>query len=397
MKKKTIILMFLGLLLIPTMSPKAETLLDYKNALNKYIKEQTDTNNKIKETNNQINLSQNKIQSIKQELVAMSQEIETMKEDIVKYNNTIKAKEVESKEIVSYYQMSQHENLYLDYAFGAETITDLIYRMSVVDQIISHNNQVIDDLTKAIEANQKREVELKEKEVEMNHQEEELSKKISQLAGVKASLNDNSISTSKQIEQYKQLVSNYEKQGCKDNDRIGIDCAKGNVNVLFSKPYYNGYVTSFVDYRWGSLHRGIDLGSSQGKGTPLYSIGYGTVTKRYQDSYGANCLIIEYKMSDGTYYSALYAHMNGYGSNIYVGRTVTPNDIVGYMGETGMAYGVHLHLEVYPCRILNLLDKNCGKWDNYLNYAASLFKKGFKGAQNVIAFPSKTYVKWSGK
>lgn len=396
MKKKIIFLLVLGIIFIPTINPKAETLLDYKNALNKYIKEQTDTNNKIKETNHQINLSQNQIQDIKNELDSMAKEIETMRNDIVKYNNTIKEKEVESKEIIAYYQMAQHENLYLDYAFGAETITDLIYRMSVVEQIVSHNTQLINDLTQAIKNNQEKEIQLKDKEVQMTKQEEQLQSKISNLAGVKASLNDNSMSTKKQIEDTKAIIENYEKQGCKDSDVIGVDCAKDNVNAVFNKPYYNGYVTSFVGYRWGSLHRGIDLGSKQGRNTALYSIGYGTISKIYSDKYGANCLIIEYKMANGGYYSALYAHMSKYG-NVYVGKKVTPNDIIGYMGDTGMATGIHLHLEVFPCRIFNLVDKNCGKWDNYVSYVNSLYQKGFKGAENVIAFPSRTNQQWQGK
>ena len=30
---------------------------------------------------------------------------------------------------------------------------------------------------------------------------------------------------------------------------------------------------------------------------------------------------------------------------------VDTNTILGYMGNTGYSFGVHLHLEVYPCRI----------------------------------------------
>ena len=50
----------------------------------------------------------------------MTEEIEQMRNDIVTYNNEIKEKEIETKEVISYYQLSQQENLYLEYAFGAE-------------------------------------------------------------------------------------------------------------------------------------------------------------------------------------------------------------------------------------------------------------------------------------
>ena len=128
------ILLIVSLIIMPFTSVKAETLQDYKNQLAKYKKEQQENNDKINETENKIESSNQEIESIKQELQDMTAEIEQMRQDIVTYNNEIKEKEIETKEIIAYYQMSQGEKLYLQYALRAETITDLVYRMTVVEQ-----------------------------------------------------------------------------------------------------------------------------------------------------------------------------------------------------------------------------------------------------------------------
>ena len=389
---KKIITSFLimGLILIPTTFPKAETLKDYKDLLNKYIAEQKANNNKINQTDNQINASEKEIESIKAEIQKNTQEIEQMRNDIVTYNNEIKEKEIETKEIISYYQLSEQENLYLEYAFGAETITDLIYRMSVVEQLVDYNKKTIEELNNKIKANQDREVELNKKEEEMTKRQEELTKKISNLTGVKASLNENSVSVAKQIEIY-------QEQGCKDNDVIGRDCAVTSSVAGWYRPIQSGYVTSEFGYRWGSLHRAVDVSNKNPYSTKIYPVANGTVVAKYYDSYGALTVVMEHRTANGKYYSSLYTHMSKYAPNIYVGRKLTTADYIGYMGATGLAYGPHLHLEIAPCRLYNQSDRNCSSWNKYVSYVTKIYNNGsFKGPRDLIYFP-KPNVFFSGR
>ena len=72
---------------------------------------------------------------------------------------------------------------------------------------------------------------------------------------------------------------------------------------------------------------------------------------------------------------------------------VTPDTILGYMGDTGYAFGVHLHLELWPCRLY--VDNNCRSWDNYTSFVKRLYDSGqSRGAESYIGFPSKTYQYW---
>lgn len=378
---------------MPFTSVKAETLQDYKNQLAKYKKEQQENNDKINETEDKIESSNQEIESIKQELQDMTEEIEQMRQDIITYNNEIKEKEIESKEIIAYYQMAQGENLYLEYAFGAETITDLIYRMSVVEQLVEYNENTIKELNNMIKANEQREVELNQKEEEMTQRQEELTQQVTDLTGVKASLNENSVSVEKQIKIYEDQIKAYEDQGCDDNDVIGRDCAVDGtlVNVAgWHRPIDTGYVTSEFGYRWGSLHRAVDVSNRNPYNTKIYPVASGRITAKYYDDYGALTLVIEHKTVSGQYYSSLYTHMSKYAPNIYVGKEVTPNDYIGYMGATGLAYGPHLHLEIAPCRLYNQYDRNCNTWSKYVSYVTRIYNNGtFKGPRELIYFPKQ--------
>ena len=399
MKKKLISLLLIGIILLPTIFPKAETLKDYKKLLNKYKSEQAANKDKINKNQNEITSSNSEIESIKKEIQDISQEVENMKKQIVDYNNEIKAKEIESKEVVAYYQLSKSQNLYLEYAFGAETITDLVYRMSVVDQIVSKNTKTIDNLNAMIKANQDREVELNQKEKDIREKQNQLTSRITELTGINASLNETSVSIAGQIKIYEDLVGGYEKQGCKDDDVIGRDCAVNSNMSGWYRPIESGYVTSEFGYRWGSLHRAVDMSNKNPYNTKIYPVANGVIKAKYLDYYGALTVVIQHKDASGQYYSSLYTHMSKYAPNIYVGKKVTPNDYIGYMGKTGIGTGPHLHLEIAPCRLYDQADKNCGSWDKYVNYVKNLYNNGrsnYKGPRSYLYFPSP-YVTFNGR
>lgn len=397
MRKILPIILVLSLLLIPTTNAKAVTLKEYQDKLKQYQDEQKKNNNELNQTNGEISSSNKEIENIKAELKQMTQEIEQMQLDSIEYQNQITDKEIESKEILEYYQLSQGENLYLEYAFGAESITDLVYRLSIVEQLIEYNENTVNTLNDMIEANNQREIELKEKEEEMNKRQAELTNKISQLNSVKASLNENSVSVAQQIKIYQELVNSYVKLGCQPNDVIGVDCAKENNAGEWKRPITSGYVTSEFGYRWGSLHRAIDVSNKSPYSTKIYPVANGRIVAKYKDYYGALTVVIEHKTASGKYYSSLYTHMSKYNPNIYVGMNITTDTYIGYMGETGYAYGPHLHLEIAPCRLYNQYDSNCSSWNKYVSYMQRIYSNGsFKGPRSLIYFP-KPYVFFSGR
>jgi murein DD-endopeptidase MepM/ murein hydrolase activator NlpD len=93
----------------------------------------------------------------------------------------------------------------------------------------------------------------------------------------------------------------------------------------------------------GLCHTGIDLGSAQ----DIYAAGPGVVKQAGQVS-GWTALgilvTIEHTSNSGQKYYTRYAHLAR--TSVSVGQSVDANTKIGYMGQTGNAFGVHLHFEL---------------------------------------------------
>ena len=87
-------------------------------------------------------------------------------------------------------------------------------------------------------------------------------------------------------------------------------------------------------------HRGIDLAAS--KNTPIYAIDHGIVTYAGHGKTGYGRLVVIKHMNKP--YKSYYAHLSRY--KVDKGDIVKKGDLVGLMGRSGRATGVHLHLEV---------------------------------------------------
>lgn len=98
----------------------------------------------------------------------------------------------------------------------------------------------------------------------------------------------------------------------------------------------------------GSFHEGIDLAPSAG--TPIPCSGDGIIEENYYHSAFGN-LVIVFHGTIGSYdIRTLYAHRETLGG-LTVGDPVAQGDILGTVGETGGAFGAHLHWETHLCGI----------------------------------------------
>lgn len=391
--KQTIV--FAVLLLIP-FSLSGATLKDYQDKLAAYKNELAKNKQEINAIEGRIRNNSAQIEQIKKDFIISGQEVQRMQDEYDQHNADIKQKGIESKQLIEYLQMANGENIYLEYAFGADSVTEFIYRMSLVEQLIDHNERTIKDLERMIEENKQKEKELTLKIENLKVEQANLSKSIENLTGVKSSINDNAISVAQQVKIYEADVASLIKQGCKPQHVIGVHCATSSIVAGFYRPTTSGYVTSEVGPRWGSFHRGIDVSNKNPYSTTIYPVANGTIKSIYKDTYGALIVIMHHKTANGKYYSSLYAHMSKYAPGLYVGKNMRHTDPIGTMGNTGYSTGPHLHLEVVNCRIYDLTDKNCSTWSKYAAFVQRQFNNGsFKGPRSVISFPNPgvTYTK----
>lgn len=88
-------------------------------------------------------------------------------------------------------------------------------------------------------------------------------------------------------------------------------------------------------------HLGIDYAAS--KGTPVRAAGDAKVL--YVGNKGGYGKTIE--LSHSSDYKTLYGHLNGYARGLRKGQTIKKGTVIGYVGNTGLSTGPHLHFGLY--------------------------------------------------
>lgn len=89
-------------------------------------------------------------------------------------------------------------------------------------------------------------------------------------------------------------------------------------------------------------HHGVDYAAP--KGTPVMSIGDGTVVARaYQKGGGGNYL----KVKHNSAYTTTYMHLAGFAKGISTGTRVQQGQVIAYVGSSGLSTGPHLDFRVH--------------------------------------------------
>lgn len=85
-------------------------------------------------------------------------------------------------------------------------------------------------------------------------------------------------------------------------------------------------------------HKGLDFTADIG--TPVYATGDGIVKSAYFSGSFGNVIFIDHQFN----YETRYAHLSAF--NAKVGQKIKRGDIIGFVGNTGLSRGPHLHYEV---------------------------------------------------
>jgi murein DD-endopeptidase MepM/ murein hydrolase activator NlpD len=86
-------------------------------------------------------------------------------------------------------------------------------------------------------------------------------------------------------------------------------------------------------------HKGVDYAARTG--TPVKAAGNGKISfLGRQGGYG-KVMILEH----GAHFETLYAHLSNFRKSLQEGDLVRQGEVIGYVGQTGLATGPHLHYE----------------------------------------------------
>ena len=117
---------------------------------------------------------------------------------------------------------------------------------------------------------------------------------------------------------------------------------------LLKSPLRFSYISSYFSKRryhpilkvWRP-HHGLDYVAPVG--TPVSSIGDGTVTyKGWKGGYG-NLVEIRHKNN----FKTRYGHLSRFAKGLYNGKRIKMGELIGYVGSTGLSTGPHLHFEMH--------------------------------------------------
>ena len=358
-----------------------------KQELNEVNEEIKNTEEQLEEVKQQQEEVAARLQDIEKQLKQKEQELNKLEADLQSTQEELEATREELNRAIE--EAEKQEKLmadriraiymngapsYLELLLEAKSINDFLDRMSMVQQLIAFDNEVLDrmkqyrdqvdrkrteleeleqSLTQKKEAvaKQKAEIEQKKKEQslllqQLKEQQERYERDLEELERTSKELEKTIQELLRQLEEQRKKQAQSRGDGGSGSKQSGSQYTGG----ILEWPVPGFYkITSSFGYRvhpiYGTrkLHTGIDIGSNPGQsiyGQNFVAGADGTVILAgWYGGYG-NCVIIEH----GGGITTLYAH----GSKILVstGQQVKRGQPVLKVGSTGVSTGPHAHFEV---------------------------------------------------
>ena len=362
MMKKSFKMFLIILLIVPyflkpvnVLAKEAETLAELREQLKKLQNEKYATDKSKQQTQAQIQANRNSVYKANQEIEQAEIDIKEAEEEIEDSNKEIEVTTKETEELLKYTQIMQGNSAYIEYISGASSMTDMIMRMSAVEQIADYNQEKLEDLEALIKYNEQLKLDLKAKEEDLKSKIVNYEQSIETLGVDLTKLTEFADDIDDQIKNQKNLIQSYVDMGCKENQLL-TECVAISNNSGWRKPLNKGIITSNWGYRISPItgvrkfHHGVDIGGN-GEGTNVYSAASGTVAAITKKSSCGGNIVYIHSYVNGKPYTHYYAHLLSY--NVSVGDKVTTATVIGKVGGgrgtrswDRCSTGAHLHFGI---------------------------------------------------
>ena len=341
----------------------------------------------IRETKNLIDKKESEITETEKKIQVTKRNLEIMKEDLEHKKEKLRENAV--------FMYSRGEVGFMEFIFRSDSISEFLYRYDFMNGVMDEGESLYDEVKRKAEAikkeeekleNQKDSLEsqknelnselkkhkdaeaesnaLKEKlETKHDHVEEEMSDAQTALNGLysqiaaaekKIQSEQKRIAEQKRIEEQKRQEAEKKEENSNSNsgnssshnDSSDRGSSSSYSSSSLSVPLRSYYISSTYGYRTHpvtggrKLHNGTDFAAPYG--TPIYSVGNGTVLLSGPASGYGNWIVV--KNDNGTY--AIYGHM--YSNQLYVGagERVSKGQKIAAVGSAGTSTGNHLHFSL---------------------------------------------------
>ena len=323
-----------------------ESLVAEKNVIDQ---EMTLISSKIEATNEEIAAYSQLIADTQEELEVAQEELQTLSDA---HRERVRAMEEEGG--LTYWEV----------LFQANSFTDLLDRMNMIEEINAADRRRIEqmriaaDIVSATQMNLANEKSaLEESREELAEDEKVLEEKSIQYYDLLYELEQKAeefeiLMAESEILQEELMMEIAEKE--KDLKEAKHDEYLAKLALQGDNPPSNAtWVTPVSGFRLTSafgmhkhpvlkvtrMHNGVDMACAQG--TPIYATRAGKVTRTaYQAGGAGNYVSINHL--DG--FSSVYMHMTHY--VVSTGQNVSQGQLIGYVGSTGISTGPHLHFGI---------------------------------------------------
>lgn len=358
---------------------EANTINELKQELSSLQAEKAANDKAKQQTQSQIDSNKNAIYNAYQEREANQGKVTEAENKIAESEIKIEEKNQETNDLISFYQISNGENAYLEYVSGAKSTTDLVMRSAIVEQLSEYNKKVLEELNALVEENKQLKIDLIARNEELVQKEKEYESAISSLGNKISELNEINADYSDQIKMKKELIKYYQSV-CKSDDEALSSCVGAYNDYSFLRPVEKGYVSSSWGYRNHPIkgvykfHNAIDISGSGFEGTPVYAAANGMVAGiTVRASCGGNSVYIHH-IVNGKYYTTQYMHLLSY--NVKVGDVVTKYTKIGLAGGGSTSTsrggydscttGAHLHFGISTGHYLGSGSNGYTTWSRFL-------------------------------
>ena len=304
---------------------------------------------KIEATNQQISAYSQLIADTQEKLDTAKEELRTLSEQ---HRERIRVMEEQGK--MSYWEV----------IFEANSFTQLLDRLNMIEEINASDRQRIEQMRIAADIVNATQMNLESEKKDLETTRVQLAADEEVLEEKRSESDDLLYELEKKAEEYEILMAQSEEL----QDELMLEIAAKEKELAAAK--YDEYLAKLAlqgenppsDATWvtpvsgytltspfgmrvhpilgtSRMHNGIDMACAQG--TPIYATRAGTVTvASYQAGGAGNYVSINHL--DG--FASIYMHMTNY--VVSAGQSVSQGQLIGYVGSTGLSTGPHLHFGI---------------------------------------------------
>ena len=311
----------------------------------------------------EMTLLSDKIETTNQQISAYSQLIADTQEELDKAKEELRSLSEQHRERVRV--MEEKGNLtYWEVIFEANSFTDLLDRLNMVEEINASDRRRIEQMRIAADIVSATQMNLESEKSALENTRVQLAADEEALEEKRAESDELLHELEKKSEEYELLLAQSEvlqddlmqEIAAKEKElkeakydeylaKLALQGENPPSDATWVTPVSGWTLTSPFGMRlhpvlgYYRMHNGIDMACAQG--TPIYATRAGKVTvAAYQAGGAGNYVSINHL--DG--FSSIYMHMTNY--VVSAGQTVSQGQLIGYVGSTGISTGPHLHFGI---------------------------------------------------